>query len=423
MRGYGDSGKPAGTDGYDGRSLAEEFRQLVRQIGFGNGHPLTIVAHDMGAPPALLWAADHPEEVSNLLYVEEPVLRLEFLSRLIVYTPEAAANGSMWWWLLPLAPNGPETVIVGHERAYLSWFYDRVRSSHDAVGSAIDEYARTFSGTEGVLGALGVYRAAFRTIDQTEPLATNKVTVPVTAVGGELSRGDQVREMLESVADTVTGVVIPACGHFVPEERPQQIADLVLGLTGTASRVLPFRRVPAGEPLGRTGGLQLINVGLGPAVITRAVLTLDGEPLGEFGEESVNLLRGKLSVRPAAVTFRRTILATDYDQFLLSVESFDRAEHTEFADLLKHRLGMEIRYESLYGGEGYKAERKPRPRTQAASSLWNSMVFPRKRFHLSRSMAAGSSPMSQNNPAISWRAWRASGASRCSSGACCAQAG
>lgn len=234
MRGYGDSGKPSGTEGYDGRSLAEEFRQLVRQTGFGNGRPLTIVAHDMGAPAALLWAAYHPEEVSNLLYVEEPVLRLEFLSKLIVYTPEAAAKGSMWWWLLPLAPNGPETVIVGHERAYLSWFYDRVPSSHDGVGSAIDEYTRTFSGTEGVLGALGVYRAAFRTIEQTEPLADDKVRVPVVAVGGALSRGHHVREMVESVAEMVTGVVIPGCGHFVPEECPDRIADLVLGLTDTA---------------------------------------------------------------------------------------------------------------------------------------------------------------------------------------------
>jgi hypothetical protein len=132
--------------------------------------------------------------------------------------------------------------------------------------------------------------------------------------------------------------------------------------------VRPFLELRVGFSQGRTAGLQLINVGLGPAVITRAVLTLDGEPLGEFGEESVNLLRGQLLVRPAAVTFRRTILAADYDQFLLSVESFDRAGHAEFADLLRHRLGMEICYESLYGGEGYKTERKPRPRAQEAAS-------------------------------------------------------
>ena len=58
MRGFGDSDKPAGTEGYDGRALAEEFRALRQQIGFGAGRPLTLVAHDMGAPPALLWAAE-----------------------------------------------------------------------------------------------------------------------------------------------------------------------------------------------------------------------------------------------------------------------------------------------------------------------------------------------------------------------------
>src|SRR6266496_2507174 len=76
------------------------------------------------------------------------------------------------------------------------------------------------------------------------------------------------------------------------------------------------------------------------------------KPLGEFSEASVNILRGKLSM---------TVLATGSDQFLLSVEPFERTEHAEFADLVKHRLGMEIHYESLYGGEGYKTEWKPKP--------------------------------------------------------------
>jgi hypothetical protein len=33
-------------------------------------------------------------------------------------------------------------------------------------------------------------------------------------------------------------------------------------------------------------GLQLINAGLGPAAITRTVLSLDGQSLGEYGQES-----------------------------------------------------------------------------------------------------------------------------------------
>jgi hypothetical protein len=127
--------------------------------------------------------------------------------------------------------------------------------------------------------------------------------------------------------------------------------------------VRPFLELRVGLRQGRTAGLQLINSGLGPAAITSTVLTLDDKSLGEFSEASINMLRSKLSIRPAAVTFRKTILATDYDQFLLSVEPFDRTEHAEFADLVTHRLGMEIHYESLYGGEDYKTERKPHPRS------------------------------------------------------------
>jgi pimeloyl-ACP methyl ester carboxylesterase len=203
MRGYGDSDKPAGTDGYDARALAREFRALVREIGFGAGRPLTLVAHDMGAPPALLWAAEHPEEVAGLLYIEVPVMLSEILTKIIAYTPEAMKKGSMWWWILPLAPDVPERLIVGNERAFLTWFYERAAAKPDAIDAAtVDEYLRTFCGREGVLGALGVYRAAFTTMEQTAPLTKKKVQVPVVALGGERAQGVQIRKMIEMVAQS-----------------------------------------------------------------------------------------------------------------------------------------------------------------------------------------------------------------------------
>jgi pimeloyl-ACP methyl ester carboxylesterase len=228
MRGYGDSAKPSGTEGYDGRALAEEFRALVREIGFGAGRPLTLVAHDMGAPPALIWAADHPEEIAGLLYIEVPVMLSEVLTKIIAYTPEAMTKGSMWWWILPLAPDVPERLIVGNERAFLTWFYARAANRDAIDAETVDEYLRTFSGREGVLGALGVYRAAFTTMAQTAPLTTQKVKVPIMALGGERAQGLQIQKMVEMVAENVTGGVIPDCGHFVPEERPEELLRYVL---------------------------------------------------------------------------------------------------------------------------------------------------------------------------------------------------
>jgi pimeloyl-ACP methyl ester carboxylesterase len=231
MRGYGDSDKPAGTTGYDAGALAEEFRALVAHLRFGAGKPLTLAAFDMGAPPALLWAAKHPDEIAGLLYLEEPVLLQEVISKVIAFNPVAMERGSLWWWILPHAPNAPERLIVGNERAFLTWFYDRDPSTRRAIDSAtIDEYLRTFSGREGVLGALGVYRAVFTTMQQTAPLTASKARVPIVALGGERAQGDRVREMVSLVAQNVVGGTVPDCGHFLPEERPDEITRQILKL-------------------------------------------------------------------------------------------------------------------------------------------------------------------------------------------------
>ncbi len=138
----------------------------------------------MGAPPALLWAARHPSEVATPLYIEGPVMLQEILSEVIVYTPGAMKNGSMWWRLLPLAPGVPERLIVGNERAFLIWFMMGATANPAAIeGSTADGYLRTFSGSAGVLAATGVYRTAFTAIDQTQPLI-DKVQIPVVALGG-----------------------------------------------------------------------------------------------------------------------------------------------------------------------------------------------------------------------------------------------
>ncbi len=231
MRGYGDSDKPDGVDGYDARALAEEGRALVAQLGFGAGRPLIHAAHDMGALPALIWCADHPKEVAGLLYIEAPVMLGDVLRGIIAYTPEAMATGSMWWWILPLAPGVPQRLVVGREREFLTWFYENETARPEAIEAAtVDEYLRTFSGREGVLGAMGLYRAAFTSIGQTEALTRSKVAVPVVAIGGEKSLGPRVGAMVRMVAHNVEAETVPGCGHFVPEERPDAIIRHVLAM-------------------------------------------------------------------------------------------------------------------------------------------------------------------------------------------------
>jgi pimeloyl-ACP methyl ester carboxylesterase len=137
------------------------------------------------------------------------------------------AKGSMWWWILPLAPGVPERLIVGKEREFLTWFYEGATATPSSISEeSIGETLRTFHGVEGVLGALGVYRAAFKTIKQTTPFKKSRIKVPILSIGGEKGLGAKVTEMVKVVAENVKGETIADCGHFIPEEQPQKLVKL-----------------------------------------------------------------------------------------------------------------------------------------------------------------------------------------------------
>jgi hypothetical protein len=130
--------------------------------------------------------------------------------------------------------------------------------------------------------------------------------------------------------------------------------------------VRPILQLDRGWRVGGRAGLRLVNVGLGPALIVDSTLTVDGNVIGTWQEPSVNRIRESLPVRPSAVTFNDgEVIATDYDQYLLSVASYDPQNHTELQELINGRLTLEIRYESLYGGENYQVTLTPRPPDQA----------------------------------------------------------
>jgi pimeloyl-ACP methyl ester carboxylesterase len=42
--------------------------------------------------------------------------------------------------------------------------------------------------------------------------------------------------MVKMVAENVEGGVIPDCGHFVPEERPEEIVRHILAMTNTTKK-------------------------------------------------------------------------------------------------------------------------------------------------------------------------------------------
>lgn len=103
----------------------------------------------------------------------------------------------------------------------------------------------------------------------------------------------------------------------------------------------------------RRAGLRSCNVGLDPAEIISGLIWLDGRKREEpFGKPVIDALRDELSAaqrRLSASTFTPgAVLATDHNEFVLSVDPFDPATDQEFVKLIS-RLRSVITYASLYG--------------------------------------------------------------------------
>ena len=236
MRGYGHSTVTDG--GYDARTLMRDFRGLMQALGHNEFH---IISHDMGSPPALLYAAEHPDEVLSLTYLDEPAMVSDTIADLIQMTPEDTHYGGLWWWMVAQSESMTNTLVLNNERNYIDWYYDHYTvDSTDIEEEARQYFAADLRGERGIHGWFGVYRETFATIEQTDALLDNKVETPILALGAELSLGDRVGQMLGAVATNVTTDTVANSGHFIAEEQPAALARRFRDFVHTINR--PDRR-------------------------------------------------------------------------------------------------------------------------------------------------------------------------------------
>jgi len=229
LRGYGDSSKPRGLpdhSNYSKRVMADDMVGVMRALGHERFH---LVGHDRGARVAHRLARDHGEQVRTLTVIDiSPTLKM------YASTNMALARAYYHWFLFIQPAPLPEKMIAA---VGLAGIFGRMSAATGSSGQlfapqALKEYLRCFD-ARTIHASCEDYRAsAGIDLDHDRADAGKRLAMPVLAIWG--TRGvigklfDCVADWRE-VADDVTGVALDS-GHFVPEERPQEVVQAIRGL-------------------------------------------------------------------------------------------------------------------------------------------------------------------------------------------------
>jgi pimeloyl-ACP methyl ester carboxylesterase len=230
-RGFGESDKPAG--GYDLDTAARDLHRFLEATGLTRGGGIDIISHDVGAWIAHAHAVDYPADVRRLVLTETALPG--FIAAPPGGVPSEAVNLKSWQFAFNRLNDLPEILVQGREQAYLAWIFATKSTRPYAIEpAALDEYTRQYSAPGGMRAGFAWYRANFDAEGSAQAKArtAKRLTMPVLALGGSDGVGDGLRATVAMFADRVEGGAITGvtsgCGHFLPEECPDEMTQAVL---------------------------------------------------------------------------------------------------------------------------------------------------------------------------------------------------
>lgn len=228
LRGYGDSSKPVSNDfhePYSKRSMAQDQIRLMHRLGFDRFY---LVGHDRGGRVAQRMALDHPGAITKLA-----VLDIAPTHTMYKTTDLEFAKAYYHWFFLIQPFDLPERMIGSNPKYYLTKKFGQWGRDKNAITrEAFAEYLRCFT-SETIHASCEDYRAS-ATIDiehdQLDIDLQNKIQCPVLCLWGEkgfVGKKYHVIEEWSKWAIRVEGYGLP-CGHYLPEEAPQETLTALL---------------------------------------------------------------------------------------------------------------------------------------------------------------------------------------------------
>jgi haloacetate dehalogenase len=227
LRGYGDSGKPpsdADHSAYSKRTTARDQVEVMAALGF---ETFLVAGHDRGGRVAHRMALDHPQRVTKLA-----VLDIVPTHKIFSTVTKETATGYYHWYFLIQGGGLPETLIGHDPEYYLRTKFKQWGGGMEAfTEEALNEYVRCFSDPACIHASCEDYRAA-ASIDlkHDEADMDHKVRCPLLALWGEKGLMERHYDVLATWRERATDVRGRKlrCGHYLPEEAPEDtLAELI----------------------------------------------------------------------------------------------------------------------------------------------------------------------------------------------------
>jgi haloacetate dehalogenase len=230
LRGYGDSSAPEPGENsinYSFRSMALDQVEIMEVLGYDR---FMVAGHDRGARTAFRMALDHEQRVERAALVD--ILPNHYIWN---NTSKIWAEKS-WHWVFMAQPYDlPEKMMGAVDPR---WFMEK-KLSKPGIGlnffdpRAFDEYVRCFN-EKTIFGSCADYRATASCdldMDTEDFNSGRKARQPLLAIWGSRSHTGSVHgdclEIWKRYGADVTGGPID-CGHYVPEEAPEETLDWFL---------------------------------------------------------------------------------------------------------------------------------------------------------------------------------------------------
>jgi pimeloyl-ACP methyl ester carboxylesterase len=220
LRGFGWSDAPSG--GYDKQTLADDVLAVLDALGLDR---VCLMAHDWGAWSGFLACLAEPERFAAFLALGSPrpggrpsARQLREVWR---FGYQVAIASPVLGQRLVADPRFVARVIMGGAVQRQAWTADDLRAftavlAEPARARASVSLYRTFLAREVARSPRGRLRVPTRVM-----VGSRDPAVPAVLLDGA-----------DENADDVCVEILPECGHFVPEEHPEPVAERARELFG-----------------------------------------------------------------------------------------------------------------------------------------------------------------------------------------------